>query len=102
MRMGFGKALSILPLDGREHGDETGDSAAIRLADRLRRAAPNAPAQGNSRPLQGLGARARLVARLPALDDGRLHAPLLRALEDGREHPALSAVRARRPRRVGL
>ena len=51
-------------------------------------------------PVQGLGARGRLVAAQPADPDGHLRARLLGALE-GRRHRALRALPAGRPRRSG-
>src|SRR5436190_17486596 len=87
---------------GRRDRSETGAPDQLHAPDRVQGAALDAAAEGNSSPLQGLRARARVVARLPALDDGGLHAAVLGALEVGAQHPALSAVRARRARCLGL
>src|SRR5436190_16960683 len=77
---------------GRRDRSETGAPAELLSPDRLQRAALDAVAQGNPSPLQGLGARARVVAGVPAFDDGGLHAPLLGAVEVRAQHPPLSAV----------
>src|SRR3954470_23990819 len=87
---------------GRRDRSETGTPAQLWPPDRLQGAALDAAEARDPCALQGLGARARVVARLPALDDARLHAPVLGAVEVGAQHPALPAVRARRPRRVGV
>src|SRR5689334_19287538 len=75
--------------------------------DRLRRPPPlpralrqPLPARA-AREVQGLGARPRVVARVPARADGRLPADLLRALAAERDRP-LRALPARRARRLGL
>src|SRR5689334_19975312 len=82
---------------GRRNRSETGAPTQLHAPDRVQRAAVDTPPPGDPRALQGLRARARVVARLPALDDAGLHAALLGAVEVRAQHPALPAVRARRP-----